>query len=330
MDKKNADEDSFDLENQSPKTNKFVDLDSAEDGEYGLAGYCCLGLSYFLALIFFPFGFCAFFTTVRQFERAIVLRLGKIYGGVREPGLFCYLPCTDEFKKMDMRVKTYHVPSQEVLTSDSVTIHVNAVVYFHISNPAKAYLNVEDCEEATRLLSQTTLRSVISSKDLTDLLIKRDIISANIQQIMDHATEPWGINVIRVELRDIILPQNMQRAMAAEAEATRVAKAKVIAAEGEAKAATNLSIASHTMAQSPGAMQLRYLQTLTTIGAEQNTTIVFPVPLEMFEGIKGVTSSILGGISGTLTGGLPRTTVTTTKTMADSHDKSPIIVVDDQ
>jgi len=300
-----------------------------EDNNYGFAGFCCLGISYLLALILFPFGFCAFFRTVKQFERAIVLRLGKIYGGIREPGLVCLLPCTDEINNMDMRVKTYHVPSQEVLTSDSVTIHVNAVVYFQISNPAKAYLNVENCEEATRLLSQTTLRSVISSKDLTDLLVKRDIISASIQQIMDHATEPWGINVIRVELRDIILPQNMQRAMAAEAEATRVAKAKIIAAEGEAKAATNLSIASHTMAQSPGAMQLRYLQTLTTIGAEQNTTIVFPVPLEMFEGIKGVTSSILGGLSGGLTGGLPggfpRTTVTTTtksKLPGSQDDKS--------
>jgi len=217
---------------------------------------------------------------------------------------------------MDMRVKTYHVPSQEVLTSDSVTIHVNAVVYFHISHIDKAYLNVENCEEATKLLSQTTLRSVISSKDLTDLLVKRDVISNSIQQIMDQATEPWGVNIIRVELRDIILPQNMQRAMAAEAEATRVAKAKVIAAEGEAKAATNLAVASHTMAQSPGAMQLRYLQTLTTIGAEQNTTIVFPIPLEMFEGVKGITSSLFGGLPKTMPPMVPR-------------DKSPLITIDD-
>jgi len=297
-----------------------------EDSDYGVAGCFCLTLSYLLALILFPFGFCAFFRTVKQFERAIVLRMGKIYGGIRNPGLVCYLPCTDVVQTMDMRVKTYHVPSQEVLTSDSVTIHVNAVVYFQISHPARSYLNVEDCEEATRLLSQTTLRSVISSKDLTDLLVKREVISANIQQIMDNATDPWGVNVNRVELRDIVLPQNMQRAMAAEAEATRVAKAKVIAAEGEAKAATNLSIASHTMAQSPGAMQLRYLQTLTTIGSEQNTTIIFPVPLEMFEGIKGVTSTLLGGLAGNL----PRTTTSTTKTMSNTPpDISPLIVMDD-
>jgi len=218
---------------------------------------------------------------------------------------------------MDMRIKTYHVPSQEVLTSDSVTIHVNAVVYFHISQIDKAYLNVENCEDATKLLAQTTLRSVISSKDLTDLLIKRDVISTSIQQIMDQATDPWGVNVTRVELRDIILPQNMQRAMAAEAEATRVAKAKIIAAEGEAKAATNLAIASATMAQSPGAMQLRYLQTLTTIGAEQNTTIVFPIPLEMFEGVKGIANSLFGG--------LPKTA----PPPMVPRDKSPLITIDD-
>jgi len=217
---------------------------------------------------------------------------------------------------MDMRIKTYHVPSQEVLTSDSVTIHVNAVVYFHISQIDKAYLNVENCEEATKLLAQTTLRSVISSKDLTDLLVKRDVISASIQHIMDVVTEPWGVNVTRVELRDIILPQNMQRAMAAEAEATRVAKAKIIAAEGEAKAATNLAKASETMSQSPGAMQLRYLQTLTTIGAEQNTTIVFPIPLEMFEGVKGIANTLFGGLPKTTPPMVPR-------------DKSPLITIDD-
>jgi len=156
---------------------------------------------------------------------------------------------------------------------------------------------VENCEEATKLLSQTTLRSVISSKNLTHLLVKREIISSSIQQIMDNATLPWGIHVSRVELRDIVLPQNMQRSMAAEAEASRVAKAKVISAEGEAKAATNLAAASKIMAQSPGAMQLRYLQTLTAIGAEHNTTIVFPFPLEIFEGIQGLANTIFGGFN---------------------------------
>jgi len=255
MSKKREDS-SYDLESPREVRTKPVVHEEfvIEDSDYGAAGYCCLSVSYIIAVLLFPFAFCLMFRTVKQFERAIVLRFGKIYGGIRRPGLVFFLPCTDDVHTMDMRVKTYHVPSQEVLTSDSVTIHVNAVVYFHISHVDKAYLNVEDCEEATKLLSQTTLRSVISSKDLTDLLVKRDVISNSIQQIMDQVTEPWGVNITRVELRDIILPQNMQRAMAAEAEATRVAKAKVIAAEGEAKAATNLAIASNTMAQSPGAM----------------------------------------------------------------------------
>jgi len=312
MSKKDEDS-SHDLESPRDRRKQVVhDQYITDESHYEGMECCCLTCSYILAILLFPFAFCCMFRTVRQFERAIILRFGKIFGGIRTPGLVCFVPCTDEVMTMDMRIKTYHVPSQEVLTSDSVTIHVNAVVYFHISQIDKAYLNVEDCEEATKLLAQTTLRSVISSKDLTDLLVKRDVISTSIQQIMDHATEPWGINVTRVELRDIVLPKNMQRAMAAEAEATRVGKAKVIAAEGEAKAATNLSIAANTMAQSPGSMQLRYLQTLTAIGAEQNTTIVFPVPLEMFEGIKGIASNLFGG--------LPKTT---------PMDKSPLITIDD-
>jgi len=264
--------------------------DMEEDDDYGSAGSFCLGLSYFVACLFFPCVSCCLFKTVRQFERAIVLRFGKIWGGIRAPGLLCFLPCTDSIHTVDMRVKTYHVPSQEVLTGDSVSINMNAVVYYRISDPVKAYLNVENCEEATKLLAQSTLRSMVSSRDLLDLLVKRDSISVALQSIMDQATEPWGVTVTRVELRDIVLPHNLQRAMAAEAEASRVAKGKIIAADGEAKAAANLATASTIMAQSPGAMQLRYLQTLTTIGAEQNTTIVFPFPMELFDGIRAIGS----------------------------------------
>jgi len=308
------------LKKKEDQTTQDTNAEEEYDDDYGAAGCCCLTLSYLLAIISFPFGFCGMFNTVSQFERSIVLRLGKFSGGLRNPGIFCYLPCTDEIKNIDIRVKTYHVPSQEVLTSDSVTILVNAVIYFRVEDPIKSYFNVENCEEATKLLAQTTLRSVISSKSLTSLLVKRSKVSAHLQQIMDKVTKDWGINVSCVEIRDIILPQNMQRSMAAEAEASRVAKAKIIAAEGEAKAAANLAKASITMAQSPGAMQLRYLQTLTAIGAEKNSTIVFPIPVEVFEGVQGLASTLFGG----LTRPSPPTNYKTT------FPDAPVVMIEDE
>lgn len=216
------------------------------------------------------------------------MRLGRLTGGARGPGMFFVLPCTDTYTPVDLRVKTFDVPPQEVLTKDSVTIHVNAVVYFRVSDPIKAVLNVENYVESTKLLSQTTLRSVIGSKDLQQLLVQRDQVSQNLRHIMDVATDPWGVKVDRVEIKDIILPHSLQRAMAAEAEATREANAKVIAASGEKRAAKNLAQASDVMAASPGAMQLRYMQTLNTIAAEKNSTIVFPLPIELLSAVSGI------------------------------------------
>jgi len=213
--------------------------------------------------------------------------LGRLQGGALGPGLFCVIPCTDTYNVVDMRVQTFDVPSQEVLTRDSVTVHVNAVVYYRISDPVKSVLNVNDVNLSTQLLGQTTLRNVIGTHLLQDLISKRESISHTLQQYLDEATDPWGVKVDRVEIKDIVLPHNMQRAMAAEAEATREARAKVVAAGGERLAAKNLRLAADEMMKSPAALQLRYLQTLTTIAAENNSTIVFPMPVEMGGGMGG-------------------------------------------
>lgn len=263
---------------------------------------CCGGFlvvfSYILFCLTIPFSLCCALKIVEEYKRAVILRLGRLRGGARGPGLFFVLPCTDTYIPVDLRIKTFDVPPQEVLTKDSVTIRVNAVVYYCVFDPVKSVLDVEEYNYATRLLAQTTLRSIIGYYDLQVLLVQRDQISSKIQKIMDEATDPWGVKVDRVEVKDIILPANLQRAMAAEAEAVREANAKVIAASGEQRAAKNLSHAANVMSSSPGALQLRYLQTLNTISAEKNSTIVFPLPLEMLGPLTGLVKNMSGLIQG--------------------------------
>jgi len=202
------------------------------------------------------------------------------------PGLFFVLPCVDSIIKIDLRTITFDVPPQEILTRDSVTVSVDAVVYFRIFNPIISVTNVENSRYSTQLLAATTLRNILGTKTLQEILCDRENISHSMQVHLDEGTDPWGVKVERVEIKDVRLPVNMQRSMAAEAEAAREARAKVIAAEGEQKASRSLKEAADVINESPIALQLRYLQTLTHISAEKNSTIVFPIPVELLRLMK--------------------------------------------
>ena len=224
------------------------------------------------------------FQVIPEYERAVIFRLGRITrGGAWGPGLCFYVPCLDEMTVVDMRTLSFVVPPQEALTRDSVTVSVDAAVYFRISCPVASVCNVEDVEKSTRLLAQTTLRNIMGTRSLNELLMEREEISNSMHHTLDLATEPWGVVVERVEIKDVRLPVNLQRSMAAEAEATREARAKEIAAEGEKNAAGALKVAADTMMHSPCAIQLRYLQTVTNIasGSGHNSTILFPIPMEL-------------------------------------------------
>lgn len=244
----------------------------------------------FLSIIFMvatlPISIWMCIKIVKEYERAIIFRLGRILrGGAKGPGLFFVVPCTDSFIKVDMRTVTFDIPPQEVLTKDSVTVSVDGVVYYQVQNAILAVANINNADAATRLLAQTTLRNVLGTKNLAEILSDREEIAHTMQSALDDATDDWGIKVERVEIKDVKLPLQLQRAMAAEAEASREARAKVIAAEGEMNASRALKEASLVIAESPSALQLRYLQTLNTIAAEKNSTIIFPLPLDMLHGL---------------------------------------------
>lgn len=248
----------------------------------GVCEMVLLSFSVILIVLTFPISIFFCIRIVQEYERAVIFRLGRIKkGGAVGPGMFFVIPCTDEIRVMDLRTVSFDVPPQEILTKDSVTVSVDAVVYYNIRNPLAAVVNVSDYSKATRLLSATTLRNILGTKTLSELLSDRDTIAKDLKSMIDTATDPWGIDIERVEVKDVRLPQNLQRAMAAEAEATRDARAKVIAAEGEQKASRALKEASDIISESPAALQLRYLQTLATISSEKNSTIVFPIPIEL-------------------------------------------------
>ncbi|XP_077527987.1 band 7 protein AGAP004871-like [Haemaphysalis longicornis] len=234
-----------------------------------------------LVVLTFPFSLCFCITIVQEYQRAVIFRLGRIApGGARGPGLFFILPCLDEFRVVDMRTLTFDVPPQEVLTKDSVTVAVDAVVWYRVQDAVLSVANVANAHYSTHLLAQTMLRNILGTRNLHEILAEREQISSDMQSALDLGTDPWGIKVERVEIKDVRLPVQLQRAMAAEAEAAREARAKLIAAEGEQKASRALKEAADTMALSPAALQLRYLQTLNTISAEKNSTIIFPVPID--------------------------------------------------
>ncbi|HET9661150.1 MAG TPA: slipin family protein [Thermomicrobiales bacterium] len=217
---------------------------------------------------------------VKEYERGVVFRLGRLIGP-RGPGLILLLPFIERMVKVDLRTVTMDVPAQEVITRDNVTVRVNAVSYFRVIDPSAAVNNVTDFIRATSQIAQTTLRSVLGQSSLDELLSEREKINAELQRIIDEQTEPWGVKVSIVEVKDVELPQSMQRAMARQAEAEREKRAKIIHAEGEFQASQQLGEAAAVISRQPIALQLRYLQTLAEIGAEKNTTIVFPLPIEL-------------------------------------------------
>ena len=226
----------------------------------------------------------SFIKVVPEYERGVIFRLGRVLGA-KGPGLFVLIPFVDQMVKVDLRVVTLDVQTQEAITRDNVTVKVNAVCYFRVMDPVAATVNISNYLLATGQIAQTTLRSVMGQSELDDLLSQRDKINHQLQQIIDEQTEPWGIKVSVVELKDLELPVSMQRAMARQAEAEREKRAKIIHADGEYQASKQLAEAAVVMTGSPGTLQLRYLETLKEIGAEHNTTIVFPLPLELFQGI---------------------------------------------
>eukprot|EP00117_Sycon_ciliatum_P030078 scpid80076/ scgid23799/ Band 7 protein AAEL010189 len=238
-------------------------------------------MSYFMVLCTFPVSLLFILKVVNEYERAVIFRLGRlVFDEPRGPGMFWFLPCVDEFRTVDLRTQAFDVPPQEMLTKDSVTIRVDAVVYYRVNGPNISITNVKNPHHSTKLLAQSSLRNVLGGKTLAEVLSDRDSISKAMQEALDIATNPWGILVERVEMKDVRLPPQLVRAMAAEAEADRDARAKVVSAEGEQNAARAYAEAADTMSEEPGALQLRYLQTLHSISAEKSSTIYFPLPLD--------------------------------------------------
>ncbi len=223
---------------------------------------------------------------VAQYERGVILRLGR-FVGIREPGLRIIIPFVDRMWKVDTRIVTMDVPAQEVITRDNVTIKVDAVVYLRVVNADSAVLKVADYIRATSLISQTTLRSVLGQSELDEILSHRDQLNDRLQQIVDQQTDPWGIKVSAVEIKDVQLPAGMQRAMAAQAEAERDRRAKVVHADGELQASEKLAQAAAVLSQQPAALQLRYLGTLKEIATERTNMVIFPIPIDMFGAFLG-------------------------------------------
>jgi regulator of protease activity HflC (stomatin/prohibitin superfamily) len=224
------------------------------------------------------------FRIAKEYERGVIFRLGRLIGE-KGPGLFILIPFIDQMVKVDLRTVTMDVPPQDVITRDNITVKVNAVVYFRIIDASKCIVEIEDYYNATSQIAQTTLRNVLGQSELDELLSQREMISQKLQQIIDDQTDPWGIKVVTVEVKDVEIPQAMQRAMAKQAEAERERRAKIIHAEGEVQASTKLAEAARILGTEKASLQLRYLQTLTEIASEKNSTTIFPVPLDLFEGL---------------------------------------------
>lgn len=227
------------------------------------------------------------FKILREYERAVIFRLGK-YKGTKGPGLIFLIPFIDKIERVDLRVLTINVDRQEVITKDNVTVHVDAITFFRVIDAEDAVIQVEQYIHATSMLAQTTLRSIVGQVELDELLAEREKVNQNIQEIIDRQTDPWGIKVVSVEVRDVVLPENMKRAMARQAETERERRAKVINAEGEFQAAERLVEAANMMKEAPMALQLRFLQTMTDISEENATFAFIPLPMEMLEVFKNM------------------------------------------
>jgi regulator of protease activity HflC (stomatin/prohibitin superfamily) len=221
---------------------------------------------------------------LREYERGVIFRLGKLQGA-KGPGIVFLIPIVDSMVKMDLRVVTIDVAKQEIMTKDNVPVTVDAVVYFRVVQPTDAVVKVENFWRATSLIAQTTLRSVLGQASLDDLLSQRDSINSKLQEIIDRQTEPWGVKVTAVEVKDVALPDSMKRAMAKQAEAERERRAKIVNAEGEFQAAEKMAQAAAVISKEPMALQLRYLQTMREMASEHNTTTFLPLPIELFSGL---------------------------------------------
>jgi len=240
----------------------------------------------FMGILFVVFFVLYFLSSaikiLKEYERGVVFRLGRVIP-VKGPGLVIIIPVIDKLVRVSLRTVTFDVPPQDVITRDNISVKVNAVVYFRVIDPIKAITAVEDFYYATSQISQTTLRSILGQSQLDDLLAKREDINADLQKVIDQQTEPWGIKVTTVEVKNVDLPAEMQRAIAKQAEAERERRAKIIHAEGEFQAAQKLADAAKIIATESGALQLRFLQTLTEIATEKNSTIIFPVPIDLIK-----------------------------------------------
>jgi len=248
-----------------------------------------VGVVIFIAVIFILSGL----KVLNEYERSVVFRLGRLLP-YRGPGVIFIIPILERQVRIDLRIVTLDIPAQDVITRDNVTVKVSAVLYFRVVEPSRAVTQIANYLFATLQLAQTTLRSVGGQSDLDDLLSQREKLNARIQEIVDSQTEPWGIKVTLVEIKNIDLPQEMQRAIAAQAEAERERRAKVIAAEGEYQAAQRLAEAAEIMGRSPITLQLRYLQTLAEIATEHNSTTVFPVPIDLLEPFRAILQNAAG------------------------------------
>jgi len=249
-----------------------------------------VGVVVFIVVIFIFSGL----NVLNEYERSVVFRLGRLTP-YRGPGVIFVIPVLERMRRIDLRTVTLDIPPQDVITKDNVTVKVSAVLYFRVVDPSRAVTEVENYLFATMQLAQTTLRSVGGQTELDELLSQRDKLNARIQEIVDSQTEPWGVKVTLVELKNIDLPQDMQRAIAAQAEAERERRAKVIAAEGEFQAAQRLAEAAEIMSKSPITLQLRYLQTLKEIASDHNSTIVFPLPIDLLEPFRAIAKAVGGG-----------------------------------
>jgi regulator of protease activity HflC (stomatin/prohibitin superfamily) len=238
-----------------------------------------VGLS--IVILFLLFILANSLRVLREYERGVIFRLGRLIGE-KGPGLIFLIPIVDRMVKVSLRVVAMDIPPQDVITHDNISIKVNAVLYFRVLDSRRAVVNVEDYHYATSQMAQTTLRSVLGEHELDDLLAQREKINLQLQKIIDERTDPWGVKVSAVEVKDVDLPQDMQRAIAKQAEAERERRAKIIHADGEFQAASKLKEAASVMAQEPVTVQLRYLQTLAEIAVEKNSTIIFPVPIDIF------------------------------------------------
>jgi len=236
------------------------------------------GIIIIIALVIFILSLSV--KVVSEYERGVIFRLGRLIGA-KGPGLFFIIPFVDRMVKVDLRVVTMDVPAQEVITRDNVTVRVNAVVYFRVVDPEASVVKVLDHIKATSQISQTTLRNVLGQSELDELLAQREKLNQTLQSIIDEHTDPWGVKVSTVEIKEVELPEAMRRSMAAQAEAERERRAKIIHAEGEYQASEKLAQAANVIAKEPVTLQLRYLQTLTEIASEKNSTLIFPIPIDM-------------------------------------------------